>query len=116
MLDAFCDDEFSGEEEVELDEESLLGSRGENSSSITLSDVSDVRVPDKSECEVVTQLPTDPDIRTIRASAPAKPKGRKEQSEAPSLKITPVINMPGLPIPCKLPNLPPRLRRRRVRL
>ena len=56
MLDAFCDDEFSGEEEVELDEESLLGSRGENSSSITLSDVSDVRVPDKSESDVLTQF------------------------------------------------------------
>ena len=57
MLDMFCEDDFSGEEELtEMDEESLLGSRGENSSSITLSDVSDVCVPDKSVSEVMTQF------------------------------------------------------------
>ena len=111
----FCEDEFSGEEkDTELDKESLLGSRGENSSSIPLSDVSDVHVPDKSASEVMTMLRPDPDIKTVRASVPVKPNGKKEQSETPIQKRTLVVKMPSLPTPCKITKSAPEKEKREV--
>ena len=98
MLDMFCEGDLSGEEELtEMDEESLLGSRGENTSSITLSDVSnvsDVRVPDKSVSEEMTQFRPDPDIKTLRASSIVKPNEKKGKSEAPIQKYTPTVKLP----------------------
>ena len=52
--------------------------------------MSDVRLPEKSESDVMTMLRPDPDIRTVRASVPVRPNGKKEQSEAP-IKKAPLL-------------------------
>ena len=59
------------------------------------SDVSDVDMTDQSECEIVAQVPAEPDIIVIRAS---KPVCKMLTDEAQVLKNTP---------PSKMSNLPP---------
>ena len=115
MLDS-CDFEHESDEydESEVDERSLLGDMKADTSSITLPNVSDVNKTDQSECEIVAQVPAEPDIIVIRAS---KPVCKMLTDEAQVLKNTPTSKMSSPPPPpVKLPNRPQRLRERRVKL
>ena len=100
MLDS-CDYERESDEydESEIDERSLLGDMEADTSTITLHDVSDVDMTDQSECEVVAQVPVEPEIVVIRAS---KPVCKMLTDEAQVLKNTPAAKMSSFPPPCKI--------------
>ena len=85
-----------------MDERSLLDDdMDEDTSSITLHDVSDVNMTDQSECEIVAEVPADPECIVIRASRPIIIYPPEIKTESNALKKTPSVSLSNLPPPCK---------------